>query len=270
MEVLIPGFREQYSISDRGIIYSNYKYLMNGKKWDRRIVIAKRDHNNVNGRPLNTSVVSLRADKNKTHTFFVNSLMAEIFKIKPPDKHHYYDLICKDGNVFNNRIDNIGFKIRMEIGSNYNFYPQPFYNNSGKITHKICAVCGEKKSINHFHYQKPKKKGYQRTYRNVCEQCRGHKQWDHIRANPILLKKVNERRIIFEKSIRGREWRVQYSKDRHQYEYKHITRRYVYTSLKLYQDGLNVSDVNDELYKLSKKRILLYRKRRCFKQLKTQ
>jgi len=265
MEKFLPGFNKQYSIDDKGIIYSNYKYLNNGKIWYRRLPISKWVPKNNNQYHYNSPAVSLKHPIRGLRTFFVNSLMVKVFKIKEPDAYHYYDIILKDGNIYNNSIENIGFKIRTEYGSNYKYYPQPFYDNNNVITHKICGVCGIKKEIKHFNLQTPQKSKWKRTYRNICEQCRASKQWDYIRSDPQRLIRMDEHRKRFETSERGMAWRKQYAKDKHQYDFNNLTPHYVYTSLKLNNEGIYVRDMTNELYMLGKKRIELFRNKQMIK-----
>lgn len=267
MKLFIPDTKQQYSISDKGIIYSNYRYLNNGMKAVREKVVAK--YKSTQTHTSSLAALSLNRGK-KVKTICVNTYLVLLFGIKKPDEHHYYDIINIDGDIFNNEINNIGYKIRMEKGSNYNFYPQPFYNESGEITHKICAVCGERKEIKHFALQSPKKRGLQRTYRNMCEPCRSKKQLQYIKADPLRLAKYDEHRKKFEQSEKGKEWRSEYAKNSHQFHYNTISKHYVCCSLKFYESGLQERDLPDKLYELEKKKLLLFRKRRESKQqLKT-
>ena len=147
----ITGTNKRYSITEDGIVYSNYRYNKNGKKIFNQIEVRRYLNNPEN----KTLVVSLQFGKyspnNKMKKVYLNTLMEKCFSLKPPDKYHFYDLVCKDGNSAS--LNNLEYRIRTNKASEYKYYPQPFYNTRGKITHKQCAVCGNKKEISHFSLQ---------------------------------------------------------------------------------------------------------------------
>ena len=143
----IPLTYKRYSITEEGIVISNYRYNKNGKKiFNQRKI--RRYLNNPNSK---TFVLDLQFGKyylaNKMKTVYLNTLMAKCFLITPPDKFHFYDLRFKDGDCFNSSLNNLEYKIRINASSNHKFYPQPFYNLIGKITHKVCGACGQKKKL---------------------------------------------------------------------------------------------------------------------------
>ena len=251
----IPNTDKRYSITDGGIVISNYKYNKQGKKAFHRIEICRYFNNNKN----KTLVVNLQlgkhSDANKPKTFYLNTLMEKCFSLSPPDKFHFYDLCFKDGNPFNSSLNNLEYRIRTNELSNYKFYPQPFYNLSGKITHKTCAICGNKKEIKFFNLQKPKENGQNKTYRNQCEHCRYTRQWKTISDDIDKLKRHRDNTKKWAESSKGKKYFKEYHKKSGKYERENLLPHYLAASLRM-----NVKDLTPELISLSRKRILLTRK----------
>lgn len=249
---IIPNTNKRYTITEDGKVYSNYRYANNGKKIFYRREIRRRRY--LNNQKNKTLVVSLQFGKysltNKTKTIFLNTLMEKCFSLTPPDKFHFYDLRFKDGNCFNSSLSNLEYRIR----TNHKHYPQPFYNLTGKITHKVCGECGEKKEIKNFSLQKPKQEGQNKTYRNVCEPCRAKIQWANISSDIKRLKRHIANTKRWAESKEGKRYFEIYRKNRSKYEYENLTPHYLATSL-----GMNKKDLTPELISLARKRILLTR-----------
>lgn len=246
----IPNTNKRYTITEEGIIYSNYRYNRNGKKiYNKREI--RRYLNNPNNKTL---VVDLQFGKysltNKMKTVYLNTLMAKCFSLTPPDKFHFYDLRFKDGDCFNSSLENLEYRIR----TNSKIYPQPFYNLTGKITHKICGECGAKKEIENFNLQNPKEDGQNKTYRNVCEPCRAKIQWANITADIKKLKRHILKTKRWAETKEGQKYFKEYRKNRSKYEYENLTPHYLASSLRM-----NEKDLTPELIALSRKRILLVR-----------
>lgn len=248
----IPDTNKRYSITEDGIVYSNYRYNKNGKK-----VFNQREIRRYLNNPANkTLVVNLQFGKysssNKMKTVNLNTLMEKCFSLKPPDKYHFYDLVCREGNAV--PLDNLEYRIRTKKASEYKYYPQPSYNLTGKITHKICGVCGDKKDIECFNLQKPKEKGQKKTFRNTCETCRAKKQWAYITSDIKRLKRHILHTKRWAETKEGKKYFQKYRKHRYKYEYENLTPHYLAKSLRM-----NEKDLTLELISLSRKRILLVR-----------
>lgn len=260
----IPNTNKRYTITQEGLIYSNYRYNKNGKKIFNRKEV-RRYLNSPKGKTL---VVDLQFGKhsltNRMKTVYLNTLMEKCFSLTPPDKFHFYDLRFKDGDCFNSALSNLEYRIRTNVSSNHKHYPQPFYNFAGKITHKVCGECGSKKEIKHFHLQNPREERQNRTYRNVCEPCRAKIQWNAIKSDEKRLAKFNERKHKWQNSIAGKKYNQEYRKEAHQFHFKNITPHYIASSLKLYKDNISEKELTPELIKLVRKKILL---RRTIKQI---
>ena len=250
----IPNTNKRYIITEKGKIYSQYKYNNKGKKYFK-IKEIKAYLNIANAK---STVVNLQFRKysliNKMKTVHVSTLMEKCFKLNPPDKFHFYDLTFKDGNCFNSELSNLEYRIRTHSASNYNYYPQPFYNLKSIITHKICGNCGDKKEIENFYLQNPSDRGKNKTYRNICEPCRSKIQWEKIKSDVNKLKKRNENSKKWAKTERGKAFYKSYSEKLTKYNYENITPHYLSSCLRLKQ-----SDLTHELILLARKKILLIR-----------
>jgi hypothetical protein len=255
----IPNTNKRYTITEDGIVYSNYRYANNGKKIFNRREIRRYLNNEKN----KTLAVSLQFGKysltNKMKTICLNTLMEKCFSLTPPDKFHLYDLRFKDGNCFNSALSNLEYRIRTNVSSNHKHYPQPFYNLNGKITHKVCGECGDKKEIKNFNLQKPKEEWQNKTYRNVCEPCRSKIQWAKISSDIKRLKRHIVKTKRWAESKEGKRYFEVYRKNRSKYEYENLTPRYLALSLGMNKLGMNKKDLTPELISLARKRILLTR-----------
>jgi hypothetical protein len=256
----IPNTNKRYTITEEGIVYSHYRYNNKGKKFFRIKEIRKHLNNGEN----KTFVVSLMFGKysqtNKLKGIYVNTLMEKCFSLKPPDKFHLYQLSYKDGNPLNLRLDNLEYRIRTL--SNHKFYPQPFYNLSNKITHKVCGECGNKKEIVNFSLQNPKEKGQNRTYRNICESCRSKIQWAKIKSDIKKLKASYLHGKRWAQTEIGKKYYQDYRKNYSRYERENLADHYLATTLRM-----NQKDLTPELIELTKKKLLLFRKVKNIKQL---
>ena len=255
IEKIIPSTNKRYSITEDGIVFSNYRYNKNGQKFFKRREVRRY----LNNAQSKTMVVDLQFGKysltNKMKTIHLNTLMAKCFSLKPPDKFHFYDLRFKDGNCLDSSLSNLEYRIRTNSSSNYKFYPQPFYNNKGKITHKICGKCGDKKEIGKFNLQPPREKGHNKTYRNMCEQCRSKIQWQNINADIKKLKNHIAKTKKWAESKDGKKYFTEYRKSKSKYNYENLTPHYLASCLRM-----NQKDLTPKLIELTRKKILLRRK----------
>lgn len=254
-KIFIPKTNKRYSISESGIVYSNYRFNKNRKRIYRNVVIKPHLNNNEN----KTACVTLHygplwSNSNTIKTVCLNTLMQCCFNLTPPDKFHFYDLRFRDGNCFNATLENLQYRIRTDADSNYNFYPQPIYNSNGKITHKICADCGEEKEIGCFNLQIPKDEGHNKTFKNRCKQCIYKKQWSTIKADKKRLTKYNECVKRWAKSKDGQTYYKNYRKIRSKYDFENLTPHYLGSSLRMSQ-----RDLTPTIIQISRKVILLTR-----------
>lgn len=251
----IPKTNKRYSITEDGVVFSHFKYANNGNKILRKTEVKYCQNL---AKDKTTICVNLQFGKysstNRMKKLFVCSLMEKMFLLNAPDKHHYYDLRPIDGNYQNLSLSNLEYKIRTEFSSTYKFYPQPFYNKYGKITHKICGICGVKKEIKRFHLQNPKQQWHHRTYRNMCESCRGKKQLAYIKADIKRLLKYNKIKKEWSQSDIGIKYYKSYRKKYEKFHKENITPQYVKRLLKI-----GAKDVTSELISLYKKYIFLHR-----------
>lgn len=254
MEKFIRGTYKKHSITEDGIVYNHYRLNKNGKRiYNKKPVVPY-----LNGKTCKTAVVSLQfgkwSPKNGVRTRWVTTLMEEHFGLTPPDKFHYYDLVCLDGNPFNLARKNLGYRIRTLDSSEYKFYPQPFYNKYGRITHKICAECGDKKKINNFHLQPVSRRGKHETYRNICESCRSSRFWERLKADDERFAKRKKVCADWGKSEKGRDYRNKYLKVDRVVHRANITPRFISGSIKM-----PVKDMTPEIVSLAKKKITIHR-----------
>ena len=244
LEKFIIGTNKKYSITENGIVYSNYKICNNGKKFYKRVEVAKY----LNTPKSKSLVVNLQFGKyseyNKMKTLCISTLMEKHFSLRPPDKYHFYDLDYKDGNYLNTSLDNLVYKIRTLGDEKY--YPQPFYNGKGKITHKICKECGIKKDIGHFHLQNPKDNN--RTYRNKCETCRSKLQWENIKSDSEKKKRFIENHKRWSNSEKGKKYHRKYDEAWRKFQRDNITESYISSIYKM-----KIKDLTPELILLTKK-----------------
>lgn len=256
MKIFIPNTKKRYSINEKGVIYSHYRYFKNSKIYYRKIIVKKHISQNIN-----SVLVSLFFGK-KRKDIYINTLMINLFKLKLPDKYHFYDLKQKDGNIFNHNIKNLEYKIR--LNRKYKFYPQPFYNKNGRIIHKICGNCGKRKIISNFNLQNVygENRENHKTFRNICESCRTIQNWNHIKSDIKLLLKVAKRSSEWAKSKEGKKYYSNYDKKRKEYNKKYITNEYIRGISHLKKD-----EITPQLIELITKQVQL---KRLINNLKTK
>lgn len=254
--MFIPNTNKRYSIFKDGNVYSNYRYTNNGKKLYKKVLLKKyRQLKNSN-----STVISLwQESEKKPKIIHLMTLLKTCFNLKPPDNFHLYELKPKDGDYYNTSLKNLVFRIKVDSDSNYKFYPQPIYKK-GKITHKICAICGKKKDISYFSLLIPKKETHNKTYRNRCKRCGYLRQYNSIKADEKRYLKYKQLFKEWQNSEIGQKYYKQYHKDRYKYDKENITPHYIGSKLRLYKDKLSYKDLPIKFIDLYKKTILLQRK----------
>lgn len=196
MEKIIPGTNRKYSISDEGVV----KNL----KTKRLLSVHSND-------PKKPCVGVLLCDNGKYDFFTLNTLMIKAFKLQPPDKYHMYKIMHKDGDPWNNNLSNLEWKIR-HVSKLNKFYPQPFYNEKGKIVSKVCDKCGENKPISKFILQ-THKEGYKKTYKNTCLPCIAKNNLKRILDCPVKKANYLKRSKEFFATPNGRKWLKNYNRN---------------------------------------------------------
>jgi hypothetical protein len=249
-EKFIPDTEERYSITSEGIIYSNYRYHKSGTKYYKKVQLCV---TNVK----NNAVVGLQyGKKSKTNLpkkMWVNILMRDIFNLKQPDENHLYFLICKDGNVCNNSLDNLEWRIKCI--SDINFYPQPYYNDEGDIISKCCSNCGEIKDISGFKLKTPNKEQYRHTYRNKCIICDNRVKWNNIKSDCDRLIRYRENQAKSRNSEHRKKTISIYQRKRNIIHYNNVSDIYIAHCLKV-----STTDITPELREIYKKKTTLKRK----------
>ncbi len=185
MEILIDEFEERYSITNNSKIYCHYKYDNQGNK-----IFNKKElkvYENQKSKGLRVSL--FKKGINYSHkTYFVYGLLEKYFNLKPPDTFHKYRLFTKNNNPLDFSLDNLEYRI-VNLINPFKYYPQPFYNDKGDITHKICCECGNKSEIKNFSLQKPKRIGENITYKNKCYSCISKGNWNRIQNSDVSKEK---------------------------------------------------------------------------------
>lgn len=234
--VFIPGTEEKYSISDKGVVYSNYRYDKYGGKVYRKKTLPPFLPKGSNRTACVYIIIGKTTATNRGKYVAITTLMIQCFNLTPPDEYHQYDLVCKNGDPFKLSLKNLEYRIRTQNESGFDFYPQPFYNSKGEITHKICGRCGEKKDIDCFRIQRHPGTT-KRTYINVCVRCTSVGRRNYFNS---------EKLVRYRKS-----WRVKQNES--------IGPYCIAASLKIYKVGLIIKDLTPELFELTRKKILLHR-----------
>jgi len=249
-EKFIPYTKKKYSITSDGLVYSNYKNTNIGGKFYEKKLISKYLQQNC-------AVLNLQFGKwsktNKSTTVFMNTLMKDIFKLKKPDTFHMYDLRPKNGNVFDSSLDNLEWRIRST--SDFNFYPQPYYDKKGNITSKRCSHCGEIHDINRYVLQRPKRPDENNTYKNKCKSCRHTQGWERINSDDEKLARYNEQKKRYTNSEKGKAYHREYGIVWSKKDYDRIGDHYISNCLKVPRKELTT-----ELREIFKKKITLKRK----------
>lgn len=262
MEKYIPKTNNRYVISDKGVV----RNLITGK-----ILSAYQ-----NGKKGSVVVNIFLPNKNKPKAYAVKTLLKEAFELKPPDNQHLYILINKDDDIFNNTLDNLMWRIFI-ISRNKNFYPQPIYDENGKIVRKICDTCGQERDVKHFSLNKNRKneKACNITYKNTCYYCVSVNNQKRIKASPELMEKAKLLSKKFYSSEKGKNYYKQYRKNYLNSEKGYnivkegrkrcslmLTDGYLKKTLaKCYQDiKICYADIPKELVELQRKQLTLKRK----------
>jgi hypothetical protein len=249
-EKFIPHTKKKYSVTSDGIIYSNYKNTNNGGKFYEKKVVTKYVQQGC-------AVLNLQLGKwsktNKSKVIFINTLITNIFKLKKPDIFHMYILRPKNGNILDNSLDNLEWRIY--CNGDINFYPKAYYDKKGNITSKCCSHCGEIQDISRYVLQKPNRPGENSTYKNKCKSCIHKHQWERIRSDERKLSKFNEQRKAYANSEIGKTYHREYGIAWKKKEYDNISDYYISSNLKI-----KIEDVTPELREIYKKRITLKRK----------
>jgi len=248
-EKFIPYTKKRYSITSDGIIYSNYRYTHNGKRSYKRKIVSKHLSNG-------SAVFNLQLNKPFTHRqkiVSINVLMSDLFNLKLPDVFHMYALKNKDGDLMNNSLDNLEWKIRCRDG--INFYPQPYYDKKGDITSKRCSHCGEIQDINQFELMKARAEGQNCTYRNKCVPCMSKYHWNRIKSNDDEYTQHLIRRNKYKNSEKGKAYYKQYYIDRDKKASNEINDYYISKCLKI-----STNELTPELREIYKKKITLKQK----------
>lgn len=248
-EKFIPHTQKRYSITSDGIVYSNYRYNFTGKRSYKRKIVSKY---------LSNGCVTVNLEANKSSiqrqtTLSINKLMKDVFNLKPPDVFHMYGLKNKDGNIMNNSLDNLEWKIKCR--DSITFYPQPYYDKKGNIKSKCCSHCGEIRDISKYELVKPRIEGHNYTYRNKCIPCVSKYQWNRIKSNPDEYNQHSMRSNQFKKSEKGKAYHKQYNTDRYKKAFKEINDYYITKCL-----HISTNELTTELREIYKKKINLTQK----------
>lgn len=249
-EKFIPNTEKKYSITSDGIVYSNYKNTNNGGKFYEKKPVTKYVQQG-------SCMVNIQFGKcsktNPSKVVFMSTLMKDIFKLKKPDTFHMYSLRPKNGDLLDSSLDNLEWRIRTT--SDFNFYPQPYYDKKGNITSKCCSNCGNIKDISYYMLQKPNRLGENSTYRNKCRQCTHKHQWESINSDENKLSRFNEQRKVYANSEKGKAYHREYGIAWKKKSYDMISDYYISENLKI-----EIKDITPELREIYKKRITLKRK----------
>lgn len=249
-EKFIPNTEKKYSITSDGIVYSNYKNTNNGGKFYEKKPVTKYIQQGF-------AVINLQFGKwsktNKSKIVFMNTLMKDIFKLKKPDMFHMYSLTSKNDNVLDCSLDNLEWKIR--TNSDFNFYPQPYYDKKGNITSKRCSCCGEIKNIICYNMQSSRRKVENITYRNKCTNCRTKERKIIIDSDSYKLAKYKEQQKKYINSEKGKNYHKKYNVALYKKNYDNISDHYISNCLKITQ-----KELTQELREIFKKKTTLKRK----------
>lgn len=248
-EKFIPHTQKRYSVTSEGIVYSNYRYNFTGKRSYKRKIVSKYLNNGC-------VVVNLEVNKSpirKQTTISINTLMKNVFNLRAPDVFHMYGLKNKDGNIMNNSLDNLEWKIKCRDG--ITFYPQPYYDKKGNITSKCCSHCGEIRDISRYELVKPQIEGHNYTYRNKCVPCVSKYQWNRIKSNPDEYNRHLMKTDQFKKSEKGKAYRKQYNTNRYEKGSKEMNDYYISKCLHIL-----IKDITPELREIYKNKITLTQK----------
>ena len=251
MEKFIPNTNKKYAVDSSGNVWCLYRRNKNGVFLKTKKLLAKCFTNLKNKKCINVAV-TLFLNNGERKRINVNSLMIHTFKLKQPDQLRRYKPYNIDGNVFNNSIENIGFK--PELISEFSFYPTCTYNEFGEVVSKTCVSCG--KDIDIKEYTVAYKHNDKQTLRNKCNSCRSKQNIERIYNDIILYEKSRKWQKKWTQSNDGKKYRTQYLKVYKQENKKIISVRYLAGIL--HTTVANIE--NDyELIDMMRKKIMLER-----------
>ena len=250
--VYLQGYDQRYSINKKGEVFCLYRVLKNSNILKQKIKLAK----NIKNRK--SCIVSLMRPDGKVRAITVNTLMCLVYGLNPPDKNHQYKLLYKDGNHFNNSIDNLIWVIHTRV--DYNFTPQCTHKN-GAIISKRCGNCGDYKSISNYTYScNPNHKNANSLkfcYRNQCEQCRSKYQWGKLNSDPALMKRFRDRVKEWESKPSSKKWIKEYLRNHGLKERAELTNSYVDTLIR--RRGLNPESFTEEMKDILREQVKIKR-----------
>lgn len=273
-DIFIKGYNKRYSINEKGEVHNHYNhhkeshyllmipYVPLVKSESPRVVLY-----HINKKDRGTTKV-------------IKTLMKEAFNLKRPDVFHFYDLINKDNNIFNNKLSNLEWRIRLH--NKFKFYPQCFYNSKNEIIQKICIICGEKKDISNFTlapHKRTLKSGIKKiyySYQNHCHCSSSRKstvpyknsiayktRWERLKKDLIKLEEHRQR---------GREYgRLKTTKVRQSILKKKSRLLLTDSAIRKYltngkvKYGLKCKDITDQMIKIMRKNLILYRQLQQYK-----
>jgi len=179
---------KRYSIREDGNVVSHYRYYKSGKRYhDKLIKVTDRcDYK----RKAYVSIAFLHTRR----SIPVHSLMIKYFRLKPPDIFHTYVLDNIDGDLFNNNLNNLYWKI-YTIGNN-KYQPMCFYKRN-KIVEKRCSNCGNIKDISNYSFTK--ERWGNRTldrYSNTCYKCKYEKVKHSRNSNNKVMERYKKSCVV--------------------------------------------------------------------------
>lgn len=165
-QIFIKGWDNKYSITSSGYIIKHYKYNKFGEKAYKDVYLTLFLIKNL-------GMQATLDDGSKILRTYVHLLIIEAFGLVSPDDFHMYKSYHVDGDITNNSISNISFKIR--INGSHKFQPECKHDNNRNIISKKCMDCGEWLPLNRYNLVNSKRnhKKYKSTYKNNCIICRG-------------------------------------------------------------------------------------------------
>lgn len=162
------------------------------------------------GQSGTSSMISLMVGVNKTKAFYLHTIMAKVFNLERPDNFNQYILYYKDGDLLNNRLNNIGYKKLTQYKKYGLKYESVNVVKNGELVAKSCSYCGKTKSINNF--QVSARHNGKLTLKNKCVQCVSKLQWERIKSDPKHFARHRENQRRSQGSERGKKYHREYDK----------------------------------------------------------